>query len=167
MGPSGIVGPTGDAGLDGPQGNTGNVGAQGSQGPTGSTGPQGDPGPTGESGLGSNCALDSEQIDFGTGSSAVRVLTVTNTSDVTIDVDAEFVNFQADGPSGPHFKFDVFSPPLPFENLNPDGDLVLVLDFLCNLAAETGESFNGFLIITANGEPAECGPVFLNAICGP
>ncbi len=175
IGPPGATGPTGTiegavgvTGLEGAEGDIGgDTGPQGIQGVAGPTGPQGDPGPTGESGLGSNCALDSEQIDFGTGSSAVKELTVTNTSNVTIDVDAEFINLQPDGPSGPHFKFDVFSQPLPVENFPPDGDLGLVLDFLCNLAAETGESFNGFLIITVNGEPAECGPVFLNAICGP
>ncbi len=176
--PGTVQGPTGATGSDGSQGDTGNVGAQGSQGTTGETGPQGDAGPAGPVGLGNNCqtaiiisedplvAEETEHIDFGTGRSEVVQFIVKNSSNVTVDVDVEFINFQPDGPNGPHFKLDAFSEPLP-KTLPPDGDAVLVLAFLCNLGVESGEFFNGFFIITIDGEPGECGPVFLSAICGP
>ena len=181
IGPPGTVqGPTGVTGLDGSQGDTGNVGAQGNQGSTGETGPQGDTGPAGPVGLGNNCRTaiiisedplvteETEHIDFGTGSSGVVQFIVKNSSNVTVEVDVEFINFQPDlpFPKGPHFKLDAFTETLP-KTLPPDGDAVLVLAFECNPGVELGEFFNGFFIITIDGEPGECGPVFLSAICGP
>ncbi len=178
LGPPGIVGPMGATGPDGSQGDTGNVGAKGSQGPTGETGPQGDAGAAGPAGLGSNCLTalvigpfvdgireETEQLDFGTVSSAVVQFVVQNTSNVTVEINAEFINLQADGLSGPHFKFDALSAPPPIENVGPTGEAVMVLNFVCNTGTEAGEFFNGFLIFTIDGEPADCGPVFLSGTC--